>query len=330
MDLTKEVLQIITKQKLIQVADTVVVGVSGGADSVALLDILCQLRHSLGIQLHIAHFNHRLRAGADRDEAFVRELAIQCHVPITVARRQGVLKSKVVSEEMARRWRFEFFAKVAGKVKASSIALAHTQNDLAETVLMRLLRGAGLSGLRGILSENHLDKERFIRPLLSIQRRQIEEHLKMRRLSYCQDETNQQDYYLRNKIRLNLLPQLAKEYNANLPQVLVDLAYSSSGDYDYLLTQAQGLWNKNVKFSKGKVVIKLKFFLKQHVSMRRMLLRISFDHLVLNLNQLSFAHIQEAEDLLWNRPSGSVVNWPQAVRVRKTEEGLVLTIQKQG
>ena len=326
MDLTKQILQIITKQKLTRTGDTVLVGVSGGADSVCLLHVLYQLRHPLGIKLHVAHFNHRLRPSADRDERFVRDLSAKLSLPIAVHRRKGVLKSKIVSEDKARQWRFEFFAKVARQAKAQSIALAHTQNDLAETVLMRFLRGSGLLGLRGILSENKILERNFIRPLLSIQRGQIEKYLKVHRLEYCNDETNQQTHYLRNKVRLELLPNLIKNYNANLPNVLVDLAYTTQGDYDYLLTESQALFKKNVKVEKSKLKIKLKFFLKQHVSMQRMLLRLSFEKIVSNFNQLSFAHIQEVEDMLENRPVGAAVDWPQSVKVLKSKDELILTL----
>ena len=325
MDLTKEILQVIIKQKLTKAGDILIVGVSGGADSVALLHILHQLRHRLGIKLHVAHFNHRLRSSADRDEKFVRSLSGKLGIPISVHRRKNISKI-VVSEDNARQWRFEFFAKVAHQTKAQSIALAHTQNDLAETVLMRLLRGTGLSGLRGILSENKIAGEKFIRPLLSVQRSQIEKYLQAHRLDYCNDETNQQTHYLRNKVRLKLLPDLIKNYNSNLPNVLVDLAYTTQGDYDYLLTQAQELFKKNVKASKAKIKFKLKFFFKQHISMRRMLLRLSYENLVSNFNQLSFKHIQEVEDMLENRPVGTAVDWPQSVKVLKSKDELILTL----
>jgi len=324
MDLSKKVFHSIVKSSLIKASDTVIVGVSGGADSVTLLHVLYQLRMPLGIHLHVAHFNHRLRMGADKDEAFVKELALKLHLPFSAARRQGILKSKIVSEDKARQMRFKFFQELARQTKAKSIALAHTQNDLAETVLMRLIRGAGLLGLRGILSEHQMDGTRFIRPLLGIQRKEIEQYLKENHLSYCVDKTNLQTHYLRNKIRLQLLPALIKEYNVNFPNVLVDLAYTSQADYDYLLTQAKELFKDRVMASKGKVKINLNFFLKQHLSMQRMLLRLAFEHLAGDFNQLGFAHMQEVEDMIQRGANPSVVHWPKSIEILRIKDGLII------
>ncbi len=327
MDLNNQVLHAIVKKKLFQKGDALVVGVSGGADSVALIHVLNYLKHPLGIKIHIAHFNHRLRPTADRDEKFVSQLASKLNLPLTIHRRKSILKGKIVSEDTARQWRFTFFSKVLRQNKAQAIVLAHTQNDLAETVLMRLLRGSGLLGLRGILAENRIEGERFVRPFLSVQRIQIEKYLKENHLQYCNDETNQQTHYLRNKVRLKLLPDLIKNYNPNLPNILVDLAYTSQEDYSYLFKQAEGLFKKNVNVSNTKIKIKLEFFQKQHVSMQRMLLRLSFEKLVSNVNQLSFTHIQEVEDMLVNRFVGSLVHWPQKVSVLKSESELIINLK---
>ncbi|MBI3601555.1 MAG: tRNA lysidine(34) synthetase TilS [Candidatus Omnitrophica bacterium] len=312
------------KDQLTNIADTVVVGVSGGADSTALLHILYQLRHRLGVKLHVAHFNHGLRFQAGADEAFVKDLATRLNLPFSVGHRRGRLKSCLISEDQARQWRFDFFFKVARHVKAQAIALAHTENDLAETVLMRLLRGAGLLGLRGIASEHQMAQIKLIRPLLSIGRRDIERYLKTHRLTYRSDATNAQTHYFRNKIRLKLLPLLVKEYNPNLAHILVDLAHTAQIDYDYLLQQARRCFEKTVVVSKRKVTMKLKIFLRQHPSMQRMLLRLAFERLVKDINQLSFAHMQEVEDLLERRPAGSVVHWPGSVGVLKSKDALIL------
>ena len=119
------------------------------------------------------------------------------------------------------------------------------------------------------------------------------------------------------------MPELVKNYNPNIFGVLVDLASTSQGDYDYLLMQAQGLFNEGVSVLSRKVSIPLKFLLKQEVSMRRMLLRLSFESLVFDLNQLSFSHILDLEDMIINRPQGSVVHWPKGVKVLKTGKELV-------
>jgi tRNA(Ile)-lysidine synthase len=325
MNLSNQVLQDITKQKLVKRGETVVVGVSGGADSVALLHILHGLRHRLGVLLHVAHFNHRLRVSADRDERFVKALAIQLNLPITISRRKSALKGKLTSEDEARQWRLKFFVGVANQIKASTIVLAHNQNDLAETVFMRLLRGAGLAGLRGILGENEIGGKKFVRPLLSIQRSQIEHYLKAHHIKFCNDETNQQTHYLRNKIRLKLIPEIVKNYNPNFSNSLVSLSHAVQADYDYLLNQAHLLFRKKAIVSRERVTIGLKTFLQQPVSMQRMILRLAFESLVSDFNQLSFTHIKEVEDLVSNRPDGSSVHWPQRVKVVKLKAKLILS-----
>jgi tRNA(Ile)-lysidine synthase len=326
MDLSKQVLQTIIQQKLTKRGDAILVGVSGGVDSVVLLHILYQLRHQLAIKLHVVHFNHRLRLSANRDERFVKGLAQRLNLPITIQRRKGTQKIKLVSEDQARQWRFAFFAKVASQTRSQAIALAHHQNDLAETVLMRLLRGTGLSGLRGILGETHIAKVKFIRPLLSIQRVSIEKYAKDNGLKYCHDETNDQTHYLRNKIRLKLMPDLVKNYNSNFSHTLVDLAYTSQADYEYLFLQAQKLFKKNATITKSVVTMKFKFLIKQHVSIQRMLLRLAFESLVSNYKQLSLKHIQEVEDMLMNRPAGTILHWPQSIKVKRTKDRVMLQL----
>ena len=326
MDLKSHFLQTVVREGFFKPGDRVLVAVSGGADSVCLLHLLYSFQARLGISLQVAHYNHQLRPTANRDEAFVKLLAKNLDLPISVYRRNKPNKQQAVSEEKAREWRFKFLVKTAVQIKAQCIALAHHQDDLAETVLMRLLRGAGLLGLRGILTDNTIAKQRFIRPLLTVSRAQIEIYLKQNKLTFCQDETNQQTHYLRNKIRLKLLPQLTCEYNPNLSSVLTDLAYTAQADYDYLLSQAQMVFAKQARCFDSKVSFKLKLFLKNHPSIQRLMLRLAYERIVKSVNQLAVVHIQEVEDLLNNRPVGSEVHWPKAVTVIKTKEELVLTL----
>jgi tRNA(Ile)-lysidine synthase len=330
MDLIDQVAQSIRKDKLVSRGEIVLVGVSGGADSVCLLSILEQLKVRLGIRLHVVHYNHRLRADAIQDERFVRRLANQFNMPITVESRKGPLPASKVSEDKARQWRYDFFKRTAIKFKAESIALAHTQNDLAETILMRLLRGSGLLGLQGILKDQNLSGLRIIRPLLSFDRKDIERYLSQQGLSFCKDKTNQQDIYLRNKIRLKLLPMLIKEYNPNLKGVLIDLAQNSGDDYDYLKRQAKLLFDKLAQLSGSAVSFKIKDFSIQHLSMQRMLLRSSYAYLTADLNALGFVHIQEIEKKLLSSSWSGIVHWPRSVQVQIVRGKLVLSIRKHG
>ncbi len=321
MDLSARVLAEIRKNKLIKPGTLLVLGVSGGADSVFLAHCFHRLRHDLSVRLHMAHFNHKARSGAGRDQKFVEDLARSLNIPLTVGHRKGKLASSKLSEDEARQKRFDFFVGVAAATKGSAVVLAHTENDLAETVLMRLVRGTGLQGLRGILPQRAIKGVSFVRPLIGINRSQIEGFLKRHKLKYCTDETNARPIYLRNKIRLELVPYLAR-LNPNIHTALVDLAGTALDDYDYLETQARQRFKESVVSSAQRVRIKIKNFAALHTSMRRLILRLAFEHLTGDTLQLTCAHVLSAEDLISNDSRKGEVHWPKSVVVAKRDKFL--------
>jgi tRNA(Ile)-lysidine synthetase-like protein len=323
MNLTQKVLTGIRRQGLIIPGTTVVLGVSGGADSVALLHVMHALRHDLSLNLHIAHFNHHLRKSASRDQKFVEALASHLNIPVTIGKRPGRMIKKL-SEAQARQLRFDFLGKTAKKIQASAILLAHHQNDVAETVLMRLLRGSGLNGLRGILPQRVIDGVNVIRPFLDLNKAEIKSFLKASKLPFCEDETNQTDDYLRNKVRNDLIPKLAKEYNPQITSVLIDMAKTAGDDYDFLHAHVLQGFKESVVSKAGKVKIKLTSIKRQHPAMRRLILRHAFAELMGDTKQVSFAHIEETEDLIERMAAGAVVNWPRSVKAVKKKDSIVL------
>ncbi|WP_243689383.1 tRNA lysidine(34) synthetase TilS [Geotalea toluenoxydans] len=198
----------IRAHRLISSGDTIIVAVSGGADSVALLDVLASLRSSK-LRLIVAHLNHCLRGSeSDADEAFVRKLAGKygvCFVTKAVDVLALSRESKMSLEEAGRVARYRFFKELAINCKARSVAVAHHADDQAETVLMRLIRGAGGSGLRAMTSTT---AGLIIRPLLSVTRREIESYLDKKGLGYRTDSSNADLNFLRNRIRHELIPFL--------------------------------------------------------------------------------------------------------------------------
>ncbi len=196
--------------------ETVLVGVSGGADSVALLGALLALRRHLGLTLYVLHVNHGLRAEADSEAAFVETLGREWDVPVIVERVSVTSEPGESLEARARRQRYAAFAKWAGALGASRVALGHTADDQAETVLMRLLEGAGPRGLAGIPPV----RGRFIRPLIEIRRREIEAELNSAGLTWVEDPSNRDPKFLRNQIRHDLLPFLAASYNPGISEAL--------------------------------------------------------------------------------------------------------------
>lgn len=229
-------LKTIQKFRMIEKGETVFVAVSGGCDSVTLLHLLTKLRKPWKLKLGILHVNHQLRGKAsNQDEAFVRKLAAKWKIPVFVARvdvKGTAWERKISLEEAAREARYQFFEKMGKAKRAQKIAVAHTQDDQAETVLMRVITGTGLQGIQAIRPKRKLNNMYIIRPLIEVPRRTIREFAKANSIRFREDRTNRSLQFLRNRIRLKLLPFLeqfnpqVKKTLARLPHVLdVDLAF---------------------------------------------------------------------------------------------------------
>ena len=202
--------------------DRVAAAVSGGPDSVYLLHALLELAPRLGVMVAaVAHFNHKLRGEAsEEDERFVAELAARHGVPF-LCERAAVAEAVGNLEQAARRARHDFFFRLIQEGVANRVATGHTSDDQAETVLFRLLRGSGLAGLAGILP---VTREGLIRPMLDVTRAEVEEFLRARGIAWREDASNQDVRFARNRIRHNLLPQLAREWNPRISVTLSHLA----------------------------------------------------------------------------------------------------------
>jgi len=309
--------------RLLSKGDAVLVAVSGGPDSVALLYLLNSLRKELGLRLHVAHLDHRLRKDSSRDRRFVEELCRRLKLPLTAGEADvaKLAQKKSSLEEVAREARLKFLFAAAEKYKIRKIALGHNLDDQAETVLMRVLRGTGLQGLSGIQPKRAFGKFILVRPLLEIRRSQIRSFLRRKKITPCYDRSNAQDLYLRNRVRNRLLPLLEREYNKNIKEVLSNLAESAAADYDYLIKKAQD------SFSRSKGKISLKAILKQHPALRRISLRLAIGSLQGNTRRISFRHIKEIEDLLFSRPAGSIVHLPQGISVTKKAKFLAFSLE---
>ena len=325
MNIASRVKNFCTDNHLVRPNDKIIIGISGGPDSVALTHILHHVQYSWGLKLHLAHVNHHLRRGANHDQAFVEKLARGMNLPLSVHHRKNLKKKKRGSiEELAREERLDFFTKLAKKINADTIALAHTQNDLAETVLMRILRGTGLQGLRAILPFKKMRGITLIRPLLSLKKKDIIQYLKNHRLRYCLDATNQDTAFFRNKIRHHLLPLLERHYNPNIQESLQNLAQNSATDYDYLISQSQALYKKLTKKNprRGEVHLPLTALRKNPLALQRLVFRLSFADLKGDTNQLTLSHIQKIEQLVTSYPTGAGVVLPSKICITKNEKNL--------
>ena len=313
----EKVRKTVKKYSLFKNGDTIVIGVSGGPDSLTLLYVLAALKKEFNLKLHVAHLDHMLRSDSGQDRKFVEIVALKLNLPVTSASINIKKTAKKGSlEEICRNVRLGFLFKVAEDIKANRIALGHNLDDQAETVLMRLLRGSGLYGLAGILPKKEICGFTIIRPLIEVKRKEIEDYLKRKKLIPRLDPTNSQDIYLRNKIRNKLLPALEKDYNCNIREVLSHTAESIANDYDYLnrisIVAAQRLGAN----------INLKKFFRLHPAVQRMVLRRQIFQLKGNTRRIDFRHIQEIEELILDRPVNSIVDLPGNIRVKKTKQSL--------
>lgn len=243
----KKVISYIEKNKILQDGDSVLLGVSGGADSVCMLHVLYSLREKYHLKLYVVHVNHGIRGSeAKRDADFVEQMAENLQIPFRVvtANIPEMAKEQKLSEEEAGRiFRYNTFEQVANEVGANKIAVAHNLNDNSETVLFNLFRGSRLKGLTGISPM----RGQIIRPLLCCSRNEIEQYLQENNLSYCTDSTNKETDYSRNRIRLKLMPYIKENINQKAEYNIVNAAENLSQVYEYIYGEAQKAYKIHVK-----------------------------------------------------------------------------------
>ncbi len=268
----------IKDHQLFQMGDKIVVAVSGGPDSMALLHILMRLRADWGLTLIAAHLHHGLRPEADQDLELVQQQCQAWGLTLEVKRlniAQLASQDKRSVEEMGRICRYAFFAEVLEKCQAQCIATAHHQEDNAESVLLHLLRGSGTQGLRGILPINN----NVVRPLLGLKKDQILEYLHQNQVPYRMDHSNADLGFTRNRIRHELIPLLEEHYNPQLVNSLNQLADIISKEDDWLRELTSQLWEQVVSESVDGLVLHLPTFFQFHTAAQRRLVKAICDHL---------------------------------------------------
>jgi tRNA(Ile)-lysidine synthase len=295
---------------------TLVVAVSGGADSVCLLHVLLGLRGELGVELHVAHLDHQLRGDDSRvDARYVANLARRLGIPATIERRdvRSYHAGQGASlEESAREVRYAFLAEVAGKIGAERVVTGHTLDDHAETVLMHIIRGTGTGGLRGLQPINSLQTGAgsltIVRPLLEVTRQETSEYCRRHRLRPRLDVSNLSLSPLRNRIRHQLLP-LLKDYNPQIVDALARTARIAGDDLRLLDEMAVQSWRDVVRQQAGTFIFDKAAFVGLPVSLQRSLLRRTVGELLGSLKDIEARHIEEVLVGL-NLPPGSMLNLP--------------------
>jgi tRNA(Ile)-lysidine synthase len=320
----QRVLRFIKEQHLIPKQPKLVVAVSGGPDSVCLLQILLRLKKELGVELHVAHLNHQLRGGeSEADAQFVAELAHGLDIPATIEQRDvKAYKAQhhTSLEEAAREVRYAFLAQVAASAGAERVAVGHTLDDHVETILMHLIRGSGTRGIQGLQPLSRWPSPgaglTVIRPLLELSREETADYCRHHRLGPRLDESNLSLSPLRNRIRHQLLPQL-RSYNPQVAEALLRMARLATDDLAFIDREVARMWPEVAQKRGNTVVLDKKSFVDLTSALKRHLLRTSIEELLGNLKDIEARHIEEIMDAL-DKPAGKRISLP---------DGLTFTIE---
>ena len=297
-----KVLNTIVTHNLIKKGESVLLALSGGSDSVCLLHILNELKDELGFSLYACHLNHSIRDEADSDEEFVkslcRGLGIECFSlkrDIKTLAKEGKLSEELVG----RNERYKFFDEIINKHNIDLIATAHNKNDVAETILMHIFRGCGIDGQKGIAYR----RQNIIRPLLDCEKKEIESFCEDNGFSYVYDKTNNEAIYTRNKIRLNIIPEIEK-INIGFINTLVKNSKIIKDDAQFLNEEARKLFDLNYKDGK----LDVSGIKNSHIALlRRVILLLHQEHFGNALNMQS-NHIESVIKLIKSGKSGKYVN----------------------
>ncbi|MBM3119255.1 MAG: tRNA lysidine(34) synthetase TilS [Chloroflexi bacterium] len=331
--LEQRVINFIREHDLFSTGDKLVVAVSGGADSVCLLHILAQRQRELGVELHVAHLNHQLRGGeSESDASYVSELAGKLGVPATIVcqdvaayrdRKGGSL------EEAAREVRYSFLTEVTKEVGTSKVVVGHTRDDNVETILMHLLRGAGSVGLCGLQPSSilqfgeHKARIEVVRPLLEVTRQETLDYCQRHKLKPRSDSSNLSLSFLRNRIRLELLPVL-KNYNPSIDNALLRLAAIAGDDVSFIEEQTSLMWKELAKTEGDVIYLDGSKMTALPRAMQRQVFRRAVRHLRGNLQDIEADHIEAMVDFL-SKPVGRKLCLPQGLTLSTEYGRLVLT-----
>jgi len=325
-----EVYHFIKAHRLISPGEHVLLGVSGGPDSIAMAYILLRLKRLLDVSRYsVIHVNHGIRPEADSEEEFVFQTMKKAGFEDVIVEKVDVLSTcrrmKISIEMGARLCRHEAFERVRKQLKAHSLALAHHGNDQAEEILLRLFRGTGFEGLEGM---RPLEKDRhIIRPLLCLSRKEILEYLKDKEISFVEDPSNSSPCFQRNRVRLELIPLAEDIFKRPITKILNRFADVTSEENDY--------WEKEItrvsayiciEEQDGKIVIDPDRFRTLHVALQRRLIRTLFQRLRSTCYGITYAHIESVRKLIVESQSGrrlhigevSITKKGSAVRFEKT------------
>lgn len=289
-----KVIDTIKRYNLIQGGDKLVLGVSGGPDSISMLNILNEIKEEWQFQIYVAHINHMIRKEADDDERYVQQYCEKNNIQFFVKRvnvQEIANIQKMGTEEAGRNIRYEFFEEILQKVGANKIAIAHNKNDKIETIVMNLLRGSGLSGLKGI---EPIREQRIIRPLIECERQEIEQYCEQYKLEPRIDKTNFENDYTRNKIRNIVIPYIKNEFNPNIIETMDRLSQVATEESNYIELQVEKIYQKLlIERSQNQIILKLKEFNQQEKVIKNRLILLVVRELMGSTQRIEKVHIED-------------------------------------
>lgn len=321
MDFEKKIKTFIEKHDLLPKKSSVIIGLSGGADSVALLEVLCDLRKVYELELFAVHVHHGIRKEAEQDAAFCEELCRQKKVAFSceyvdvpaMARKLGLSE-----EEAGREVRYRIFEAFRKARNADVIAVAHHQNDQAETILFQLFRGSGLRGLSGMQPKRGC----VIRPLLGVSRKEIEAYLTKQQQLYVTDATNASDKYSRNKIRLHILPE-AEVISTKAVEHMSHTAGQLQEILDYMVQQAQDFLEQYAQKNEGSISISVKAMQAEHIALQKMIVTEAVTYVFAERKDITEKHINGIVQLL-SKAGEKTISLPYGGTAVKTYDRLLL------
>ena len=320
--LLKTVEKTIYAHGMLKPKDSVIIGVSGGPDSVALLNILFKLAPHLSLILGVAHLNHCLRQNdSDKDAEFVESVAATFDLPCYVQKRnvrRYQREHKLSLEEAARRVRYEFLEQIANTYQYDKIALGHHADDNAELVLMNLLRGTGTLGLSGIPPKRG---EKIIRPMIRIKRSDIMDFLDQNQLKCVFDRTNADTRHLRNRVRHDLIPMLKTAYNPNISEMLNRLSSIVRSEEEWIEDLVQPFFEKAVlRIRQSQIELSVPVLNRYHKALQRRIVRLALSKAKGDLRRIGFANIDSAIDLLVKKSSFGKIDLPAGIRIQRDQD----------
>lgn len=315
----------ITQHQMIRQGDFVAAGVSGGADSVCLLYLLKRLQRDIPYRLAVVHVNHRARKDADQDAAYVEKLCGEMGVPCylrEVDMYGYARKHKLSPEEAGRILRYRIFQEVIDQQRedgCGKIAVAHNANDRAETMLFHMFRGSGLEGMGSIRPV----RDQVIRPVLCLTREEIESYLKEQNISFCQDSTNEEDAYARNRIRHHILPYAEREICGRAIPHMNDLADIVMETEDYLHRETRRLFHRYAKASCRCLHIQGKDLLSEDPVMIKRVLLYAMEQMTPHRKDITGQHISDLMELL-SKDGSKELALPYGIKAYKEYDKLIL------